>query len=848
MRNATIKNLLAHKLRLALTAISVVLGVAFVAGTLVLTDTMNATFDNVFGEATKNTSVAVRAESAFSTDDGTDQRENIAASLLRNVEEVDGVAEATPIVNGYAQVVGKDGDVVQNGQAPGLGTNWIDSKTLSPLKLTDGRAPAGPDEVAIDGATAEKGGLAVGDRVKVLLKGPARTVELTGIFNYGDSNNLAGATMTAFETEFAQEVLTEPGKISAISLAAADGVSDEALLKRVREELPSGIEAITGAQLAKESADTIQNALSFFTYFLLTFAIIALFVGSFIIFNTFTMLVAQRTKELALLRAVGASRKQVTRSVMLEALLVGLIGSIVGLALGFAVALGLLKLMNTTGAGLPEGDLVFAQSTVIWAFVVGVGVTVVAAVLPARRAAKIPPVAALREGFTMPAASLRRRLIVGSIFTALGVISMATGLFGGADQPVLFVGAGAMAIFIGVATLSPLVSQPLVRLLALPLPRLFKTPGRLSRENALRNPRRTSATASALMIGLALVGAFSVMGASLKASFGEAIDNSIGADFVLGTEQYAPLSTDAAKQVEKVDGVAEVGSIRWGTAKFGEGDGQDWISAVQPYVLDRLMTLEMIDGDARATLEDGELLVSKMVADNEGWKVGQEVSAEYAATGKDKITVGGIFEANPMAGDYLISTATYDANYSNKLDSAIMLTLEDGADVAAVRASLEKTMAVSFPNVEVMDQTEFKANQQGFVDTILALVTALLALAILIAVFGIVNTLALSVFERTHEIGLLRAVGMSRRQLRRMIRLESVIISVFGAVLGLALGTAFGWAIVTALKDLGVSVLSIPFAQLGIYLVVAGFVGVLAAVWPARRAAKLNVLQAIATD
>jgi putative ABC transport system permease protein len=845
VRRATLRNLLAHKLRMALTTLSVVLGVAFVSGTLVLTDTMNATFTSLFGEANKTTDVAVRAESAFSTGDGTDQRQSIPAAVVEQVAAVPGVAEAVPYVEGYAAVLGEDGEVISNGQAPQLGVSWVESQALSPLEQRQGRAPRGPTEVALDVDTAEKGGVAVGDRVRVLLQGPAREVEVVGIFSFGEENALAGATMTAFDTTTASAVLTAPGQITRVVARADDGVGQEALAQRVQEALPAGLEALTGEALADEEASNIQEALSFFSYFLLTFAIIALFVGSFIIFNTFSMLVAQRTREIGLLRAVGASRGQVTRSVMLEALVVGLVGSVVGLAAGVGVAYGLRALMNLTGASLPSGDLAFEVSTVVWAFAVGIGVTTVAALLPARRAAKVSPVEAISEHARPQTSSLRRRVAVGTLLAAAGGTALAVGLTDAADPPVLFVGLGVAGVFLAVTTLSPFISRPLVRALALPLPRLFGTPGRLSRENALRNPRRTSATAAALMIGLALVSTFTVMGSSMKESFRQAIEGSFGADYVLGTEQFMPISTDLAARVAEVEGVEQVGSIRWGVAKFGEGDGKDWISAVQPEVLDSLMTVEMVDGSA-AALRDDALLVARPIAENEGWKVGQELPAEFAATGASTIRVGGIYEPNPMAGDYLISTALYDRSFSEKLDSAVVLAFADDADVAAATKAVEQVLT-AFPNVELLDLQEFTAVQQGFVDMILGLVTALLALAIVIAMFGIVNTLALAVFERTREIGLLRAVGMSRRQLRRMIRLESVIIAVFGAVLGLALGGMFGWAIVSSLAQFGMGELVVPYGTLLLYVLLAAVVGVLAAVWPARRAARMDVLGAIAT-
>ena len=582
MHRVTLKNLLAHKLRLALTAVSVVLGVAFVAGTLVLTDTMRSTFDQLFGEVSRETSVVVRAESAFVTGDGGDEREGVPLSLVQTVAGVPGVEQAAPYVEGYAQLLGRDGQALGNGQAPTLGVSWTASEALSPLEVEQGRRPQGPGEVAVDVDTAEQGALTVGDRTSVLTHGPAQQVQVVGIFRFGESNALAGATMTAFDVTTAQQVLTEPGTITRVDVRAGEGVTQAQLAERIAPALPQGVEAITGEQAADEAADGVAEALGFFTYFLLTFAVIAVFVGSFIIFNTFSMLVAQRTRELGLLRAVGATRGQVLRSVLVEALAVGLVGSVVGLGLGLGVARGLQALLNTTGAGLPEGDLAVEPRAVVWAFVVGVGVTTVAAVLPARKAGRIPPVAALRDDARLPSGSLRKRVVAGTVLVLAGGGSLAAGLTGVGDPPVALVGIGILVVFLGVTTLAPLISRPVVRLLALPLPRLFGPSGQLGRENALRNPRRTSATAAALMIGLALVATFSVMGASLKESFGKAIDKSLGADYVLATEGYLPFSTDVAARAAQVPGVATVGPIRFGVAKFGDDDGRDFLSAVPP--------------------------------------------------------------------------------------------------------------------------------------------------------------------------------------------------------------------------------------------------------------------------
>ena len=844
MLRATVKSVLARKLRLALTTLSIVLGVAFIAGTLVLADTLNATFDRLFGEAEKGTSVAVRAKSAFTGDNLSDNRAPVPESLLDRVRTVPGVRHAVGNVEGYAQLVDpRTRDVIANGQAPGLGVDWDDS-TLSPLRLTTGRGPRAPDEIAIDSETAREHDLGPGRSVTVLTRVGPLSARVVGVFKFGSSGNLAGATMTAFEPRTAQRLIGEPSTFSMVRLAAQPGISQEELRDRVRRVLPTGYEALTGTQLSAETANAIQRNLSFFNIFLLVFAGIALFVGSFIIANTFTMLVAQRTRELALFRALGASRRQVTRSVLGEALIVGVVASTVGLLAGVGMAKLLQVLLNAIGVTLPKSALVLKAHTPIWAYVVGVGVTLLAAYPPARRAARVPPVAALRDDVALPERSLRRRAVVGGVLTAAGAVLVGTGLAGVGAQPAALVGLGAMAVFLGVAMLSPLISRPVTRLLGAPFVRFAGVAGRLARENALRNPRRTAATAAALMIGMALVSAMTVMASSIKASSNQIIDRSLGADYIISTTGFTPFSGAVAERVAAVPGIDAVTSFRFGIAKLGGAASN--VQGVQPDTVAKTLNLDVYAGSL-ANLGEGQLLISEKVAKARNWRVGQRVPAVFERAGATTLTVGGVYRENQIAGDHLLSTAAFTRYFPRSLDLVVAATAGPGVDRSQVHAAVERAAAAASPNVRVRDQSEFKEEQRKQVDQLLALVIALLALAILIAVLGIVNTLALSVFERTREIGLLRAVGMSRRQLRRMIRLESVIIAVFGAVLGVIVGIGFGWALAQALRDEGVGVLVIPGGQLALYVLLAAFVGVLAAVLPARRAARLDVLRAIAT-
>lgn len=846
MLHVTFKSLLARKLRLLLTALAVVLGVAFVSGTLVLGDTLNNTFDKLFATAYSGTDVGVRGKSAFDVDvsqggDPSQSRAPVPAAVLELVRGVEGVRQAEGDSAGFAQIVRPDGEVVETSGAPTLGGAWLGDTPLNPYVLQKGSEPS-PGEVAVDETTATDNDLAVGDRVQVLTQSGPLDVTISGIVSFGESGSLAGATITLFDPATAQQALVTPGTYSEV-LAIGDGsVSNKQLRDRVAEVLPPRYQAFTGEGLAAEDSNDIKDALGFFSTFLLVFAVISIFVGSFIIFNTFSMLVAQRSRELALLRALGASRRQVNLAVVLEAAVVGVIGSTLGLGLGVLLSLGLREVVGLFLGDLPADDLVFRANTVLWAYLTGVVVTLVAAVAPARRATLIPPVAALRDDVALPAASLRRRAVLGTVVLGAGVVAMAAGLAGGAG--ILWVGIGALGIFLGAAMLSPFLSRPVVGGVGSALPRLWGSIGRLARENALRNPRRTAATASALMIGLALVAAGGVLAASLVKSANAIIDRSVGADFIVSASNFLPIPGTVAEDVRGVEGIAAVTAFRPG--QFQVAGGVAALQGVTADTVDRTLQLEVVDGELAALGERGTMLVAEEVAVENGWEVGDTVPVVFGKTGESELVLGGSYAENQIAGSYLVSLETYEQNFNQRLDQVVAMTVDPGADLDAVREELTATAGAS--NLEIRDQSEFKQEQRDQINQLLGFIFVLLTLAVLIAALGIVNTLALSVIERTREIGLLRAVGMGRRQVRRMIRLESVVIAVFGTLLGLALGVALGAALVRALNDEGIDQLVIPYGQLAVYLVVGALIGVVAAVWPARRAARLDVLRAITTE
>ncbi|HYT29918.1 MAG TPA: FtsX-like permease family protein [Actinomycetota bacterium] len=848
MWRATLKGLLAHKVRLGLTALAIVLGVGFVSGTYLLTDTMNRAFDNLFQQANQGVAVSVHAQAKFKGTGGggltAGPPQRIPAALLDSVRQVPGVRDAEGSLTGYAQLVGKDGKAITTGGAPTFGVSWQTDTDLSGADLRQGRAPAAPGEVAVDAATARKHGLHVGDRTKVLLQGPAMEVTIVGIFGFGTADNLGGATVVAFDAATAQTALAGNGKFDTIQVAADPGVSPSELRSRIQKVLPPGVVALTGQQSAAADSSDVKDSLKFFNIALLVFAGIALFVGAFIISNTFSILVTQRTRELALLRALGASPGQVRRSVMAEAAIVGVFASAVGLGFGFLIAVGLQALLRAFGIVLPSTTTQLLPRTVIVAIVVGVGTTFVSSIVPAFRASRVAPVAAMREAEPQEYRPSRRRTLIGSAVVLAGAGSLLYGLFGGARNAITFVGLGAALVFQGVRVLSPLIARPVARALGAPLPALTGISGKLGKENSLRNPKRTASTASALMIGLALVSLVSIFAASIKASTTDALNQTLKADYIVTSSQFSGFSLDVASRLEQDPRFSAVEEFRAGL--MGVNGTAQPVEGVDPSVLSQVAQVTMSSGSF-SSLGTNDVLVFHGTAVTKGLKVGDTIPVEFAATGKKTLTVTGIYSDNRLLGSYVVSLGTFETNFTQQLDQFLLVKTAPGTSPAAAKAAVS-SVAKQFPGVKLEDQAQFRKSQANQINQVLGLVTALLALAIIIALFGIVNTLALSIFERTREIGLLRAVGLSRRQTRAMIRWEAVMIAVFGALLGTAVGVFFGWAMVKALKDQGLTSLSFPIGQLVTYVVIAGVFGVIAAVLPARRAARLDVLRAITTE
>ncbi|TDD69168.1 FtsX-like permease family protein [Actinomadura darangshiensis] len=841
-----VRGLVAHRARLLLSTVAVVAGVAFVAGTLIFSATLDRSLDRAFDGLGRGTDVIVRSQRAFEPGLGERAPERpVPASVLAPVRRVDGVAKAHGVVTGFAAVVDRHGTIV--GAEPQTGVAWDGDRDLSLPRLTAGTPPAAPDEVAIDVTTAHDAGYRIGDRVTVALASGTRAFRLTGLFEVGDSALSGALSMTAFAPDAAMRLLSDhPGTYARIVVHADDGVSQQRLRDAVAAALPSGMEAVTGRQAIGEQAGSIKEILTVMRTFLLVFAVIAVFVGSFLIFNTFAMLVSGRVRELALLRAVGASRGQVTRSVLGEAAGVGLAGSTLGLAAGAGVALGLARLLAvvTGGDELPFGTLVLPASAVIASYAVGTLVTLAAAFVPARRAARIPPVAALREGTAVPR-PLRRRVLGGAGAFLAGAGLIAAGFASDGDTAPALAGAGAMAVFTGVIMASPALSRPAIRVLAWPFARWGGSAGRMGGRNALREPRQTAATASALTIGLALIATVSVIVQSMSASVDRQLDATLTADYqVTGRSQITPVGADAARAVAGVAGVRTAIPIR--TARFKLDGSVRTATAGSPGELLGHFRLPLKAGSP--SIRGDELLVGSTAAKAQGWKAGTTVEGEYQDGTRRTFRVAGVYadrpSITPSAPTMIINWAGYRAHDPDAPVDRIEVNV-----TTAERAALERALA-PWPNLELKDRAQVKADAAGDIDLFLKLVLGLLVLSVLVAALGIVNTLALAVSERTREIGMLRALGMQRRQLRRMIRYEAVAVSLFGAVLGVGTGVLLGIVLqhVLAGGDGGMEVLAIPYGRLAVCVAAAAAIGVIAAVWPARRAARMNVLQAIATE
>ncbi len=844
MFRTALRNVLAHKARLLMTVLAVMLGVAFVSGTLVFTDTLGNAFRKQSAKSYDNVAVSVET---FAGDD--EKTYGIDEATLEKIRGMDGVASATGRVSGFAGVADPDGKLIGNGWS-NTGANFApgkDGKDASYV-FTDGSGPAKNGSVALDKDTASKGKYRVGDPVRVATNGPVKEYTLSGIFTTEDGAVNAGGSLVLFDTATAQQLYLRPGVFQNATVSAAGGVSDQKLLSAIKPLLPEDATAQTGKALADQQAKDIESGMAGLNGMLLAFAGIALFVGIFLIANTFSMLIAQRTRELALMRAIGATRRQVKRSVLLEAAVVGTLASVIGFALGLGLATGLRSAMGLLGGKIPAGPLVISPTAVGSAFAVGILITVLAAWLPARRAAKIAPVAAMSSVHaTASTKSLVLRNSIGGVIALIG----AAGIVGGAEPSSAsgrqLVAGGAFFALIGVIILIPLLSRPVIALVRPLLKKLFGVSGKLASQNAVRNPRRTGATASALAIGLTLVTGISVLGVTLGQAIDKMTTDNIKADYLISMANGGSLDQSALTALTKADGVSALSPQQ---AAWFEVDGGGYsASGVTPGDVEQVFSLKTVSGSL-GSLKDGQVAVGSKTAKTHGWKTGDTIPVTFEDDKKGKVTVGALYEENEFLSPFVIPKELADEHSTSTRPEIREIWIKaDGGASSANEKSIVDALGDN-PAMSVMDRQDIRDSFGGFINTALNIMYGLLAMALLIAVLGVVNTLAMSVFERQQEIGMLRAIGLDRGRVKRMIRLEAVVISLFGAVIGVGLGVFLGWAIGQTLSaDIPGYALVIPWDRLGVFLLLACLVGgSLASLWPARSAAKLNMLTAIKTE
>ncbi|AMW10922.1 ABC transporter [Streptomyces qaidamensis] len=842
MFRTALRTVLAHKARLLMTVLAVMLGVAFVSGTLVFTNTISDAYQKSSAKGFDHVDVAMTAEYEASEGDRVGKLHELNQATLDKSERVPGAASAIGVVHNFTAVADKNGKLIGQGFQSQGGNYWGTKDPRYPL--VSGHAPKGPGEILIDSATAKRAGYEVGDTVRMSVDGPVLTPKITGIFTTDDGNVAAGGSLTLFDTATAQKLLGKPGVYDEIDVKAKPGVTQAALKAQLDKALPEGtVSTTTGKQLADDQAQMIARSMSGMQTGLLVFAGIALFVGTFIIANTFTMLVAQRTRELALMRAVGASRRQVTRSVLIEAFVVGAVAAVTGLIAGIGIGAGLRSLMGTFDATVPDGPLVIKPTTIVAALAVGILVTMLAAWLPGRRAAKIPPVAAMSSVHAKATTkSLVLRNTLGTLVSAAGiaVVLVATTMDGSDGQ--IPMGFGAVLLIIGVFILTPLLSRPLIAAAA-PVLRAFGISGKLARQNSVRNPRRTAATASALMIGLTLITGMTVTASSVQQAIVKMASASIKADYVVSMANGNPLSPDVEKKLKQAGDVTATSPMLNAETRI---DGQsEYVTGVNGGAIGDLVGPKVDEGAFK--VGGGDVVVDSETAKSYGWKAGSAFTLAYEDGKKQKLTVAGTYESNDFLRGILLDEKTLAPHTSDPYNMKVMVKTADGTS-GAVQDKLEKALGTN-PGIKVQSKADISNEIAQMVTLMLNMLYGLLAMAVIVAVLGVINTLAMSVFERSQEIGMLRAIGLDRKGIKQMVRLESLVISLFGGVLGIGLGVFFGWAAGELLAtQLTTYELVLPWARMGVFLLLAATVGVLAALWPARRAARLNMLDAIKAE
>lgn len=845
MRRVALKGLWLRRGRALLTTLAVVLGVAMVCGTFILTDTIDRAFDAIFTTGNAKTSAVISARDVV--EQSTSGKPTVPASMLERVRRAPDVAEAAGVINAsgfgtdQVRLVGRDGKTIGNPRAPklGVGADWEVGR-FNPFTIAEGRFPRTDGELAIDRTTADKQDLKPGDELGVSGQGGTRTFTITGVARFGEVNSLGGATIGLFDIPTAQKLLGKEGRFDTISVAAASGVTDAQLKQGLKEIVGREAAVRTGDEQAATQSKELEEATSFIRYFLLAFGFIALGVGAFVIYNTLTITIAQRVRELATLRALGASGRQVRRSVLIEGLALGVIASVVGLVLGYFLAKGLSAAFVALGIDLPKTDQVVKPRTIIASLAIGIVVTAVASIAPARRATRISPIAAMQEGAKLPAKLGARRPVAGLIVLAVAAVLLGLGAFAGlkVTTALILLGAGCLVLFAAVGMLAHRAVTPLARALGAPAQRVGGAAGHLARENASRNPARTASTAGALMIGLALVTLVATLGEGLRSSDRKALEDQVSADTVITAKNgFDTIPAAAGQAAAQIPGV-QVYPVRHDRANaFGDGVSVDGLAPG----IDRVVRLSTSGGPAFPG--DGEAIVEREYATEHKLTVGSTLELTTPSAKKLDVTVSAFQERtsvqkiDPLFGKVVLSQETFEANFPRSGDQYVFVA-------GAVPATTIDRALKGFPDVEARSRAAWVTKRVDGIKTLLNLLYVLLALSVVVSLFGMVNTLVLTVFERTREIGMLRAVGMSRRQVRRMVRQESIITALIGAALGLPLGLLLARLLSSALADEGIT-FAVPGSALIVFTVVAIVAGVLAAIAPARRAARLDVLKAL---
>ncbi len=851
MLRLTLRNLLARKVRLAMSALAIILGIGFLTGVLTFSNGLSSTFDGIIKGSTPDALVRPAGTESFEQF-GIGNTTTLEPAVIDDLAALPEVAQADGNVDGLGMyLLDQDGKLVGGQGAPTIAFNYSNTPNLldePSLELKTGDWPEGPTDVVLDTGAAEDAGYEVGDEVAVIapsgdsIDNVRKTLTLTGTAEF-NGGGTAGAILVVFSTEGAQQLFLDGrDEFTSAALTAAPGVTQAELVEAADTVLPAAYEAVEGDTVAKESQDAVGEFLDVISTFLIAFAVIAILVGGFIIANTFNILVAQRVRELALLRAIGASGAQVRRSVLIEATGMALLGSSIGIVVGLGLARALASLFRSIGLDINSGALDLTPGTLALAYIVGLAVTLVSAYVPARRASRIAPVAAMREENATPGeGSLRRRGLIGAVVALLGAVLATIGLLDTPGPAAAWIGAAAVLWILTAAALSPVLGHPVLIGCRALFGRVFGTTGRLAAENTLRNPRRTGATASALMIGLALVSAVGTLAASMSATTDALVDDQFAADFLVQSANFQTFPTGIGDDMEQVEGVATLSRDQF-TPALIEGE-PDALLGVSPNFSD-IYELDMVAGSAQ--LSGREAIITSDAASEYGVGMGDSLTLAFPGEEQAQVEVVGIFESTPVVGAVNVPLDLLVDLGIKRTDTSLSINLADGADPAQVQADLEEVLE-GVPIVTVQDKQEFADSLKGQINQLLYMIYGLLALAIVIAVIGIVNTLSLSVIERTREIGLLRAVGLSRSRLRRMVTLESVTISVMGAVLGMAVGLLIGVLLRQSLAD-DLTELSIPLSNLFVFLAISVVFGVLAAIIPAVRAARMKVLEAIATE